>query len=103
MVVKVYGPDYACPKRVIVCLIEKEIEYEAVYVNGLNGGYKQSEYLKLQVKFLLLNSFSFLINYTFLFHPKRPKICNMSKIFVRDNGNCAVQKMLYVSEFHYHL
>ncbi|OIV96775.1 hypothetical protein TanjilG_18088 [Lupinus angustifolius] len=48
MVVKVYGADYACPKRVIVCLIEKEIEYETVFVDGFKGEHKQPEYLKLQ-------------------------------------------------------
>ncbi|XP_004499971.1 glutathione S-transferase F9-like [Cicer arietinum] len=49
MVVKVYGPDYACPKRVIVCLIEKEIEFETVHVDGFKGEHKKAEYLKLQV------------------------------------------------------
>ncbi|OIW21961.1 hypothetical protein TanjilG_18102 [Lupinus angustifolius] len=48
MVAKVYGADYACPKRVIVCLIEKEIEYETVFVDGFKGEHKQPEYLKLQ-------------------------------------------------------
>ncbi|RDX68956.1 Glutathione S-transferase F9 [Mucuna pruriens] len=48
MVVKVYGPDYANPKRVIVCLIEKEIEFETVHVDGFKGEHKQPEYLKLQ-------------------------------------------------------
>ncbi|KAJ1383112.1 Thioredoxin-like superfamily [Sesbania bispinosa] len=48
MVVKVYGPDYACPKRVIVCLIEKEIEFETVHVDGFKREHKEAEYLKLQ-------------------------------------------------------
>ncbi|XP_027339816.1 glutathione S-transferase F9-like [Abrus precatorius] len=48
MVLKVYGPDYDCPKRVIACLIEKEIEFEAVHIDGFKGEHKQSEYLKLQ-------------------------------------------------------
>ncbi|KAK2441488.1 glutathione S-transferase F9 [Trifolium repens] len=48
MVVKVYGPDYACPKRVIVCLIEKDIEFETVHVDGFKGEHKEAEYLKLQ-------------------------------------------------------
>ncbi|XP_020240114.1 glutathione S-transferase F9 [Cajanus cajan] len=48
MVVKVYGPDYANPKRVIVCLIEKEIEFETVFVDGFKGEHKKPEYLKLQ-------------------------------------------------------
>ncbi|XP_019462916.1 PREDICTED: glutathione S-transferase F9-like [Lupinus angustifolius] len=49
MVVKVYGADFACSKRIIVCLIEKEIGYETVFVDGSNGEHKQPEYLKLQV------------------------------------------------------
>ncbi|XP_022759135.1 glutathione S-transferase F9-like [Durio zibethinus] len=48
MVVKVYGPDFASPKRVIVCLIEKEIEFETVPVDLLKGEHKQPEFLKLQ-------------------------------------------------------
>jgi len=52
MVVKVYGPDYANPKRVIVCLIVKEVEFETVHVDGIMGEHKQPEYLKLQVLFL---------------------------------------------------
>ncbi|CAJ1964280.1 unnamed protein product [Sphenostylis stenocarpa] len=48
MVVKVYGPDYATTKRVIVCLIEKEVEFETVHVDGFKKEHKQPEYLKLQ-------------------------------------------------------
>ncbi|KAK7304981.1 hypothetical protein VNO77_42878 [Canavalia gladiata] len=48
MVVKVYGPDYACPKRVIVGLIEKEIEFETVHIDGFKLEHKEPEYLKLQ-------------------------------------------------------
>ncbi|KAL2321710.1 hypothetical protein Fmac_026089 [Flemingia macrophylla] len=48
MVVKVYGSDYANPQRVIMCLIEKEIEFETVFVDVLKGENKQPEYLKLQ-------------------------------------------------------
>ncbi|KAK9190938.1 hypothetical protein WN943_019548 [Citrus x changshan-huyou] len=48
MVVKVYGPAYASPKRVIVCLIEKQIEFETVPVDLVNGENKNPEYLKLQ-------------------------------------------------------
>ncbi|XP_025664691.1 glutathione S-transferase F9-like [Arachis hypogaea] len=33
MVVKVYGPAYASPKRVLVCLIEKQVEFETVDVD----------------------------------------------------------------------
>ncbi|KAG5138317.1 hypothetical protein JHK82_023048 [Glycine max] len=50
MVVKVYGPDYANPKRVIVCLIEKEIEFETIHVDSFKEEHKQPEYLKLQYK-----------------------------------------------------
>ncbi|EOX93108.1 hypothetical protein QUC31_003978 [Theobroma cacao] len=48
MVVKVYGPAYATPKRVLVCLIEKEVEFETVPVDLLKGEHKDPEYLKLQ-------------------------------------------------------
>ncbi|XP_027933498.1 glutathione S-transferase F9-like [Vigna unguiculata] len=48
MVVKVYGQDYASTKGVILCLIEKEVEFETVHVDGFKGEHKQPEYLKLQ-------------------------------------------------------
>ncbi|PPD68626.1 hypothetical protein GOBAR_DD34499 [Gossypium barbadense] len=48
MVVKVYGSAFACPKRVIACLIEKEIEFETVPVDFLKGEHKDPEFLKLQ-------------------------------------------------------
>ncbi|KAL5101428.1 hypothetical protein RYX36_005755, partial [Vicia faba] len=48
MVVKVYGPHCASTKRVLVCLIEKEIEFEVVPVNVLNDEHKDPQYLKLQ-------------------------------------------------------
>ncbi|XP_028059525.1 glutathione S-transferase F9-like [Camellia sinensis] len=48
MVVKVYGPDYACPKRVIVCLIEKGIEFETVPIDLIKGEHKLQEFLQLQ-------------------------------------------------------
>ncbi|XP_022728052.1 glutathione S-transferase F9-like [Durio zibethinus] len=48
MVVKVYGPAYAAPKRVIVCLIEKEVEFETVPIDLLKGENKHPEFLKLQ-------------------------------------------------------
>ncbi|XP_047957563.1 glutathione S-transferase F9-like isoform X2 [Salvia hispanica] len=48
MVVKVYGPDYASPKRVILCLIEKEIDYETVDVDLFKGEHLSPQYLKLQ-------------------------------------------------------
>jgi len=57
MVVKVYGPIYGCPKRVVVCLIEKEIEFEAVHVDLFKGENKEAQFLKLQVHFF----FSYLV------------------------------------------
>ncbi|GAU12303.1 hypothetical protein TSUD_252530 [Trifolium subterraneum] len=48
MVVKVYGPHCASAKRVLVCLIEKGIEFEVVPINVLEGEHKNPEYLKLQ-------------------------------------------------------
>lgn len=49
MVVKVYGPDFAAGKRVLVCLIEKEVEFETVPIDILKGENKDPEFLKLQV------------------------------------------------------
>ncbi|CAI9775434.1 unnamed protein product [Fraxinus pennsylvanica] len=48
MVVKVYGPEYASSKRVIVCLVEKEIEFEVVDIDLFKGENKSPDYLKLQ-------------------------------------------------------
>ncbi|KAL0313957.1 UNVERIFIED_CONTAM: Glutathione S-transferase F9 [Sesamum angustifolium] len=48
MVVKVYGPAYASPKRVITCFIEKEIEYEVVDVNVFKGETTTPQFLQLQ-------------------------------------------------------
>ncbi|XP_057794605.1 glutathione S-transferase F9-like [Salvia miltiorrhiza] len=48
MVVKVYGPAYASPKRVILCLIEKEIDYEVVHVDLFKGEHRSPHYLQLQ-------------------------------------------------------
>ncbi|KAL5731584.1 glutathione transferase [Ranunculus cassubicifolius] len=49
MVVKVHGPAFASAvRRVIACLIEKDVEYEIIPVDMLNGEQKQPEYLKLQ-------------------------------------------------------
>ncbi|KAL7592124.1 hypothetical protein Lser_V15G32655 [Lactuca serriola] len=48
MVVKVYGPLYASPKRVMVCLIEKQIEFETVHVDLFTGENHTPEFLKLQ-------------------------------------------------------
>jgi len=47
----VYGPTFASPKRVVVCLIEKDIEFEAVHVDLFKGENKEPEFLKLQVYF----------------------------------------------------
>lgn len=57
MVVKVYGPAFASPKRVIMCLIEKGVEYEVVDVDLLKGEHKSPHYLQLQVS-LSLSQFS---------------------------------------------
>ncbi|GKB90077.1 glutathione S-transferase F9-like protein [Tanacetum coccineum] len=48
MVVKVYGPAYASPKRVLVCLVEKEVEFETVHLNLLAGENQNPDFLKLQ-------------------------------------------------------
>ncbi|XP_030446610.2 glutathione S-transferase F9-like [Syzygium oleosum] len=48
MVVKVYGPDYASPKRVLVCLIEKGVEFETVPIDLFKGEHKAPEFVKLQ-------------------------------------------------------
>ena len=49
MAVKVYGPDYASPKRVLVCLIEKGVEFETVPIDLFKGEHQTPEFLKLQV------------------------------------------------------
>ncbi|CAK7356946.1 unnamed protein product [Dovyalis caffra] len=48
MVVKVYGPAYGSPKRVLVCLVEKDIEFETVPVDLIKGEHKSPEFLELQ-------------------------------------------------------
>ncbi|XP_076906191.1 glutathione S-transferase F9-like [Bidens hawaiensis] len=48
MVVKVYGPAYASPKRVLLCLVEKEIEFETVPVDLIAGENLNPDFLKLQ-------------------------------------------------------
>ncbi|KAL8514097.1 hypothetical protein ACS0TY_013279 [Phlomoides rotata] len=48
MVVKVYGPSFASAKRVIVCLIEKGIDFDVVDVDLFKGENLTPEYLKLQ-------------------------------------------------------
>ncbi|CAI0461159.1 unnamed protein product [Linum tenue] len=49
MAVKVYGSAYASPKRVIVCLIEKGIEFETVPIDLVKGEHRHPDFLKLQV------------------------------------------------------
>ncbi|KAJ4831347.1 Glutathione S-transferase F9, partial [Turnera subulata] len=51
MVVKVYGPAYASPKRVLVCLLEKGIEFETVPVDIIKGETQNPDFLNLQVRF----------------------------------------------------
>ena len=53
MVVKVYGPSCASTKRVLVCLVEKEIEFEDIPVDIFKVEQKNPEFLKLQVQLLL--------------------------------------------------
>ncbi|XP_057830328.1 glutathione S-transferase F10 [Cryptomeria japonica] len=49
MVVKLLGPAYAsCCKRVLACLIEKDIEFEIVPIDIDNGEHKKPEFLALQ-------------------------------------------------------
>ncbi|KAK9924157.1 hypothetical protein M0R45_032540 [Rubus argutus] len=48
MVVKVYGPFFGNPKRVLVCLIEKEIEFETIPIDLFKQEHKDPEFLKLQ-------------------------------------------------------
>ncbi|MCL7026412.1 hypothetical protein MKW94_013936 [Papaver nudicaule] len=49
MVVKVHGPIIACStRRVLTCLIEKNVEFEIIHVDFMNGEHKQPEFLKLQ-------------------------------------------------------
>ncbi|XP_030538616.1 glutathione S-transferase F10-like [Rhodamnia argentea] len=48
MVVKLYGPDSAASNRVLVCLIEKGVEFETVPVDLFKGEQRAPEFLKLQ-------------------------------------------------------
>ncbi|KAF8412735.1 hypothetical protein HHK36_000704 [Tetracentron sinense] len=49
MVVKVHGSPYAsAPRRVLACLIEKDIEFEIVPVDLFKGEHKNPEFLNLQ-------------------------------------------------------
>ncbi|RDX78810.1 Glutathione S-transferase F11, partial [Mucuna pruriens] len=49
MVVKVYGPARAaCPQRVLLCLLEKEVEFELVHVDLHQGHQKHPDFLLRQ-------------------------------------------------------
>ncbi|GAA0158757.1 transferase [Lithospermum erythrorhizon] len=49
MVVKVYGTvNAACPQRVMVCLIEKEVDFEVIHVDLETGQQKQPQFLLRQ-------------------------------------------------------
>ncbi|KAF8090818.1 hypothetical protein N665_0465s0001 [Sinapis alba] len=48
MVLKVYGPHFASPKRALVTLIEKGVTFETVPVDLMKGEHKQPAYLALQ-------------------------------------------------------
>ncbi|GLJ52788.1 hypothetical protein SUGI_1124390 [Cryptomeria japonica] len=49
MVVKLLGPAYAaCSRRVLACLIEKDIEFEIEHVDIIKGEQKKPEFLALQ-------------------------------------------------------
>ncbi|PSS17621.1 Glutathione S-transferase [Actinidia chinensis var. chinensis] len=48
MVLKVYGPTFASTKRVMACLMEKEVEFETVPIDILKGDHKHPQFLQLQ-------------------------------------------------------
>ncbi|XP_010557150.1 PREDICTED: glutathione S-transferase F9-like [Tarenaya hassleriana] len=48
MVLKVYGPLFASPKRVLVTLVEKGVPFETVHVDLPTEEHKQPPYLELQ-------------------------------------------------------
>ena len=53
MAVKVYGPvRAACPQRVLVCLLEKDVEFEIVHVDLDQGEQKRQEFLLRQVRII---------------------------------------------------
>ena len=78
MVLKVYGPHFASPKRALVTLIEKGVAFETVPVDLMKGEHKQPAYLALQVSFLdlpLLLSFLFQDSHHLLcFFPCSPSV-----------------------------
>lgn len=50
MVVKVYGYlQAACPQRVLLCFLEKEIEFEVIHVDLDTLEHKKPEHLLRQV------------------------------------------------------
>ncbi|KAF8398817.1 hypothetical protein HHK36_014677 [Tetracentron sinense] len=49
MVVKVYGPiRAACPQRVMVCLLEKDVEFDVIHVDLEDAEHKRPEFLTRQ-------------------------------------------------------
>lgn len=55
MVVKVYGPiRAACPQRVLVCLFEKGVEFDAIDVALEAGEHKKPDFLERQVRIRVL-------------------------------------------------
>ncbi|KAH0889287.1 hypothetical protein HID58_051716 [Brassica napus] len=77
MVLKVYGPHFASPKRALVTLIEKGVAFETVPVDLMKGEHKQPAYLALQVSFLGLPPFLFFFPFSrfspaSLFLPMQP-------------------------------
>ncbi|XP_031472941.1 glutathione S-transferase F9-like [Nymphaea colorata] len=49
MVVKLHGPGFAAgPRRVAVCLFEKEVEFELINVDLFSGEHKNPDFLQLQ-------------------------------------------------------
>lgn len=55
MVLKVYGPHFASPKRALVTLIEKGVAFETIPVDLMKGEHKQPAYLALQVPSFFLD------------------------------------------------
>jgi len=54
MVVKVYGPSCASTKRVLVCLEEKEIEFEVIHFDIFKGKQKMLGIIQKIVTSLLV-------------------------------------------------
>ena len=51
-----YGPGCAATKRVLLTLLEKEVEFETVPIDVSKGEHKHPDYLKLQVPIICLDS-----------------------------------------------